>query len=113
MDFIEAARVLKATCPGVKICGGVSNLSFAFRGNAACERRCTRRSSTTPSRPGSTWRSSTPHSSPSTRHPEGLLEHVEDIIFNRRPDATDRLVQFAATVTGTASSLGTDLAWRD
>ena len=33
MDFIEAARVLKVTCPGVKICGGVSNLSFAFRGN--------------------------------------------------------------------------------
>ena len=33
MDFLEAARVLKVTCPGVKICGGVSNLSFAFRGN--------------------------------------------------------------------------------
>jgi 5-methyltetrahydrofolate--homocysteine methyltransferase len=33
MDFIEAIRVLKVTCPGVKICGGISNLSFAFRGN--------------------------------------------------------------------------------
>ena len=33
MDFIDAIRVLKVTCPGVKICGGISNLSFAFRGN--------------------------------------------------------------------------------
>ena len=33
MDFLEATRILKVTCPGVKICGGISNLSFAFRGN--------------------------------------------------------------------------------
>ena len=45
--------------------------------------------------------------------PKDLLEHVEDVIFNRRPDATDRLVRFAATVAGNASSQGPDLAWRD
>jgi 5-methyltetrahydrofolate--homocysteine methyltransferase len=61
LDFIEATRVLKITCPGAKISGGVSNLSFAFRGSAKV-RRFTRRSSSTRSRPGSTWRSSTPDS---------------------------------------------------
>ena len=35
LDFLEAAKILKVTCPGVKICGGISNLSFAFRGNTA------------------------------------------------------------------------------
>jgi 5-methyltetrahydrofolate--homocysteine methyltransferase len=42
-----------------------------------------------------------------------LLEHVEDVILNRRSDATDRLVRFAATVAGRASSQGPDLAWRE
>ena len=41
--------------------------------------------------------------------PADLLEHVEDVIFNRRPDATERLVKFAATVAGRASSQGADL----
>ncbi len=45
--------------------------------------------------------------------PADLLEHVEDVIFNRRPDATDRLVKFAATWPGRRSSQGADLAWRE
>ena len=44
--------------------------------------------------------------------PKDLLEHVEDVIFNRRPDATERLVQFAETVKGTGRKKEADLAWR-
>jgi len=45
--------------------------------------------------------------------PPDLLEHVEDIIFNRRPDATERMVEFAATVRGAGKRREVDLAWRD
>jgi 5-methyltetrahydrofolate--homocysteine methyltransferase len=44
--------------------------------------------------------------------PKDLLEHVEDIIFNRRPDATERMVQFADTVKGSGQKKELDLAWR-
>src|SRR5438045_24564 len=45
--------------------------------------------------------------------PKDLLEHVEDIIFNRRPDATERMVEFAATVKGEGRKQERDLAWRE
>jgi 5-methyltetrahydrofolate--homocysteine methyltransferase len=45
--------------------------------------------------------------------PKELLEHVEDVIFNRRPDATERLVQFADGVKGDGKKKVLDLAWRD
>ena len=56
LDFIEATRWIKEHLPHAKVSGGVSNLSFAFRG----ARRCTRSSSTTPSRRAWTWASSIP-----------------------------------------------------
>ncbi len=73
----------------------------------SCARRFTPPSSSTPSRPAWTWASSTPGSWRSTRtsRPE-LLEHVEDIIFNRRPDATERMVQFAEQVKGAGKEEG-------
>jgi 5-methyltetrahydrofolate--homocysteine methyltransferase len=48
INFIEATRIIKATCPGVKVSGGVSNLSFSFRGNDIVARRFTRRFCITP-----------------------------------------------------------------
>jgi 5-methyltetrahydrofolate--homocysteine methyltransferase len=45
--------------------------------------------------------------------PKDLLERVEDVLFNRRPDATERLVEFAAQVTGTGKKRELDLAWRE
>src|SRR5262249_58134807 len=45
--------------------------------------------------------------------PADLLHHVEDIIFNRRPDATERMVEFAATVKGGATRREHDLSWRE
>src|SRR6185503_3118209 len=44
--------------------------------------------------------------------PKDLLTHVEDVIFNRRPDATERLVELAATVKGGGTKRELDLAWR-
>ena len=45
--------------------------------------------------------------------PADLLEHVEDIIFNRRPDATERMVTFAEQVKGAGTKRAADLAWRE
>src|SRR5690606_19903214 len=45
--------------------------------------------------------------------PADLLELVEDVLFDRRPDATDRLVSFAETVRGEATRRDVDLPWRD
>jgi len=44
--------------------------------------------------------------------PADLLQHVEDIIFDRRPDATERMVAFAETVKGTGMKREVDLSWR-
>jgi 5-methyltetrahydrofolate--homocysteine methyltransferase len=44
--------------------------------------------------------------------PKGLLEHVEDVLLNRRDDATERLLEFAETVVGTAKESKVDLSWR-
>ena len=57
-SFIESVGEIKRRCPGARVSGGVSNLSFSFRGNEpSSARRSTRRSSTTRARRGSTWRS--------------------------------------------------------
>jgi 5-methyltetrahydrofolate--homocysteine methyltransferase len=114
MDFLEAARVLKVTCPGVKICGGVSNLSFAFRGNTVVREAMHSAFLFHAIKAGLDL--AIINAAQLTVYetiPKELLEHVEDVIFNRRPDATDRLVRFAATVSGTASTQGPDLTWRE
>jgi 5-methyltetrahydrofolate--homocysteine methyltransferase len=114
MDFIDAARVLKATCPGVKMCGGVSNLSFAFRGNARVREAMHSVFLYHAVRAGLDM--AIVNAGQLTVYetiPKDLLALVEDVIFNRRSDATDRLVQFARTVTGPASGRSADLAWRE
>ncbi len=114
LDFIEAARVLKITCPGVKICGGVSNLSFAFRGNSVVREAMHSAFLYHAIKAGLDM--AIINAAQLTVYetiPKDLLEHVEDVIFNRRADATDRLVRFAATVAGKATSLAIDLGWRD
>jgi 5-methyltetrahydrofolate--homocysteine methyltransferase len=114
LDFLEAAKVLKVTCPGVKICGGVSNLSFAFRGNTAVREAMHSAFLFHATKAGLDMAiiNAAQLTVYETIAPD-LLEHVEDVIFNRRPDATDRLVKFAATVAGKASSQGADLTWRE
>jgi 5-methyltetrahydrofolate--homocysteine methyltransferase len=114
LDFLEAAKVLKVTCPGVKICGGISNLSFAFRGNSTVREAMHSAFLFHATKAGLDMAiiNAAQLTVYETIAPD-LLEHVEDVIFNRRPDATDRLVKFAATVAGKTGSQGADLAWRE
>jgi 5-methyltetrahydrofolate--homocysteine methyltransferase len=113
INFIEAARIIKATCPGVKISGGVSNLSFSFRGNEHVREAIHSAFLFHAIKAGLDMGIVNPGQLAVYEDiPPALLEHVEDVIFNRRPDATERLVQFAETVKGAAARKEHDLAWR-
>ncbi len=112
--FIDAIPLIKERCPGVSISGGISNLSFSFRGNDVVREAM--------------------HSAflyhaiaagldmgivnagqlvvYEDIEPE-LLERVEDVLFDRRPDATDRLVTYAEGVRGEGTRRERDLSWRE
>ncbi len=112
--FIAALPLIKERCPGVKTSGGISNLSFSFRGNDVVREAM--------------------HSAflyhaiaagldmgivnagqlilYADIEPE-LLERVEDVIFNRRDDATERLVEYASRVKGEGTRREIDLSWRE
>ena len=101
INFIEATRIIKATCPGVKISGGVSNLSFSFRGNDVVREAIHSAFLYHAIKAGLDMGIVNAGQLVVYEDiPKDLLEHVEDIIFNRRPDATERLVEFAETVKG-------------
>ena len=111
--FIEATTIIKATCPGVKISGGVSNLSFSFRGNDVVREAIHSAFLFHAIKAGMDMGIVNAGQLIVYEDiPKDLLEHVEDIIFNRRPDATERMVTFAEQVKGTASKRETDLQWR-
>ena len=111
--FIEATRIIKATCPGVRVSGGISNLSFAFRGNDAVREAIHSAFLYHAIRAGLDMGIvNAGQLAVYEDIPPDLLERVEDIIFNRRPDATERMVEFAATVKGGAAKKEQDLAWR-
>jgi 5-methyltetrahydrofolate--homocysteine methyltransferase len=114
VDYIRATEQIKATLPHVLISGGVSNVSFAFRGNDPVREAI--------------------HSvflyhaieagmdmgivnagqlAIYSDIPPDLLERVEDVVLNRRPDSTDRLLEVADSVKGRAAAQGTDLTWRN
>ena len=114
INFIEAARAIKVTCPGVKVSGGVSNLSFSFRGNDVVREAIHSAFLFHAIKAGLDM--GIVNAGQLVLYediPKDLLEHVEDVIFNRRPDATERLVQFADTVKGDGKKRAIDLAWRD
>src|SRR5262249_37076760 len=114
INFIEATRVIKATCPGVKISGGVSNLSFAFRGNDVVREAIHSAFLYHAIKAGMDM--GIVNAGQLVVYEDiqkDLLEYVEDIICNRRPDATERLVEFAATVKGAGKKQEIDLAWRN
>jgi 5-methyltetrahydrofolate--homocysteine methyltransferase len=113
INFIEATRIIKETCPGVKVSGGISNLSFAFRGNDVVREAIHSAFLYHAIKAGLDM--GIVNAGQLVVYadiPRDLLEHVEDIIFNRRPDATERMVEFAATVKGGARKTEQELAWR-
>jgi 5-methyltetrahydrofolate--homocysteine methyltransferase len=112
--FIEATTIIKSTCPGAKVSGGVSNLSFAFRGNAVVREAMNSAFLYRAIRAGMDMGIvNAGQLAVYEEIPKDLLEHVEDVLFNRRPDATERLVTFAGQVKGEGKKREVDLAWRD
>jgi 5-methyltetrahydrofolate--homocysteine methyltransferase len=114
VNFIEATRIIKATCPGVKVSGGVSNLSFSFRGNDIVREAMHSAFLFHAIKAGMDM--GIVNAGQLVVYEDirkDLLDHVEDVIFNRRPDATERLVQFAETVKGSGRKREEDLGWRE
>jgi len=114
INFIEAARQIKATCPGVKISGGISNLSFSFRGNDIVREAIHAAFLYHAIKAGLDMGIvNAGQLAVYADIPADLLEHVEDVLFNRRPDATERLVTFAERVKGAGTKREHDLSWRE
>src|SRR5215510_8777207 len=114
LDFIDATRILKHTCPGAKVSGGVSNLSFAFRGSGTVREAVHSAFLFHAIQAGLDM--AIVNAGQLTVYeeiPADLLTLVEDVIFNRRDDATERLIGFANTAKGDGPARGADLAWRD
>src|SRR5467141_2200168 len=113
-NFIEATREIKKRFPRVHVSGGVSNLSFSFRGNDRVREAIHSAFLFHAIRAGLDMGIVNAGQLVVYEDiPKDLLELVEDIIFNRRPDATERLVEFAATVKGDGTKRELDLGWRE
>jgi 5-methyltetrahydrofolate--homocysteine methyltransferase len=112
--FIEATRIIKRRCPGAKVSGGVSNLSFAFRGNDVVREAMHSAFLYHARQAGLDMAIVNAGQLPVYDDiPKDLKDHVEDLIFNRRPDATERMLTFAQTVKGEAMRTEHDLSWRE
>jgi 5-methyltetrahydrofolate--homocysteine methyltransferase len=113
INFIEATNIIKHTCPGAKVSGGVSNLSFSFRGNDVVREAIHSAFLYHAIRAGMDMGIVNAGQLVIYEEiPKDLLAHVEDILFDRRPDATERLVAFAETVKGQGQKREIDLSWR-
>ncbi|MBX3252307.1 MAG: methionine synthase, partial [Myxococcales bacterium] len=114
INFIEATRQIKATCPGAKISGGISNLSFSFRGNDVVREAMHAAFLYHAIAAGLDMGIvNAGQLEVYEEVPKELLERVEDVLFARREDATERLVSFAEQVRGAGKKREEDLAWRD
>lgn len=115
VDFINAVRRIKQVCPGAKTSGGVSNISFSFRGNDRVREAIHSAFLYHAVRAGLDMGIvNAGQLEIYEQIPADLLERVEDVLLNRRPDATDRMLEFAETVKGGAKKAsGEDLAWRE
>jgi 5-methyltetrahydrofolate--homocysteine methyltransferase len=114
VDYIEATRRIKAALPHVLVSGGVSNVSFAFRGNDPVREAIHAVFLYHAIEAGMSMGIVNAGQLPIYSDiPPDLLQRVEDVVLNRRPDATDRLLEIADSVKGQAAANGGDLAWRD
>ncbi len=112
--FIEAVRTLKARCPGAKVSGGISNLSFAFRGNDLVREAMHAAFLYHAIQAGLDMGIvNAGQLGLYEEIPPDLLERIEDVLFVRRPDATERLVEHAERVRGGGRKKEFDLAWRE
>jgi len=113
VDFINATRWIKENLPHVKISGGVSNISFAFRGNNAVREAIHSVFLYHAIKAGMDMGIVNPGMLEIYDEiPKELREKVEDVVLNRNPDATEALLEFASTVVGVKKDKKKDDEWR-
>jgi 5-methyltetrahydrofolate--homocysteine methyltransferase len=112
--FIEALPLIKERCPGARTSGGISNLSFSFRGNDVVREAMHAAFLFHAIQAGLDMGivNAGQLAVYEDIEPE-LREHVEDVIWSRRPDATERLVELASRVKGEGARREVDLTWRE
>ncbi|MEP2059713.1 MAG: methionine synthase [Maribacter litoralis] len=114
IDFIEATRWVRENLPHVSVSGGVSNVSFSFRGNNPVREAMHSVFLYHAIKAGMNMGIVNPSMLEVYDDiPKDLLEHVEDVILNRRDDATERLLDFAESVVGKTKESKIDLSWRE
>jgi len=113
IDYLEATKWIRANLPQVQVSGGVSNLSFSFRGNDAVREAMHTSFLYHAIRAGMTMGivNAGQLGVYEKIEPE-LRERVEDVLFNRRADATERLIEIAGRVKGAGKAGQEDEAWR-
>ena len=120
VDFIRAAGWIRHNLPGAHVSGGVSNLSFAFRGNNYIREAMHAVFLYHAIAQGMDMGIVNPASSVLyTDIPADILERIEDVVLNRRPDAAERLIEIAEKLKaekeekGTGAGVSSHLAWRE
>ncbi|HZR99343.1 MAG TPA: methionine synthase [Chloroflexota bacterium] len=114
VDFIEAVRDIKRLCPGARVSGGVSNISFSFRGNNPVREAMHSAFLYHAIRAGLDM--AIVNAGMLTVYediPADLRERVEDVLLDRRADATERLLAFAEGYRSAEKTKTRDLAWRN
>lgn len=113
MDFFRATRWIRENLPGAHVSGGVSNVSFSFRGNNPVREAMHSAFLYHAIKEGMDMGIVNPTMLEIYSDiPKDLLERVEDVLLNRRPDSTERLLEFAQTVKGEGKKLVKDDSWR-
>ena len=113
IDFIEATKWVRENLENVSVSGGVSNVSFSFRGNNAVREAMHSVFLYYAIQNGMNMGIVNPAMLEVYDDiPKDLLAHVEDVILDRREDATERLLDFAETVKGSKKEKTVDLSWR-
>ena len=113
VDFIEATRWIKQNLPYAKVSGGVSNISFSFRGNNTVREAMHSAFLYHAIKAGMDMGIVNAGMLEVYQEiPKDLLELVEDVLLNRRPDATERLVEFADTIKSKGKEIVRDEEWR-
>ena len=113
VSFIDATRWIKQNLPDAKVSGGISNISFSFRGNNVVREAMHAAFLYHAIKTGLDMGIvNAGQLAVYQEVPKDLLELVEDVLFNRRPDATERLVTFAETVKAKGKAVAKDDEWR-
>lgn len=114
LDFINATAWVRKNLPYCSVSGGVSNVSFSFRGNNPVREAMHSVFLYHAIKAGMNMGIVNPSMLEIYDDiPKDLLEHVEDVMLNRRDDATERLLDFAESVIGKAKENKVDLSWRE